>query len=1121
MVMEFLLVILIYTCIIAVAQSSALNSNSITSNFRLNTLLLSLTNSNLAFSSTYLDYLNNNITFFLMDSNPTLVYCTLPSDSSFKCSSKVFSNLKNDLVNVFGSGLWIANNEYAYTTTFLYAEGDVNQFVAIVNYLYFDGINMYPSVSSTKSSIIMTFIPDTNTVKLIQRLIIKSQNFLVGILLKYDSNAVQTAFLYSTNLSDQKSITAEVFSFNLYKNPVQVKLYPYKDSSYLIYLTYESNSLCLNFVKNSNLVITKKCTDTIVDVIEVFNYDLKDYYNDLSMIIIYRYAGTSIKVSKFKISGDPDSGVIISEFDSTLPMIGTHLNTANNIITEIRWMQKWLFFTYTSNNNFYIATILLMPQDFRESVLFSTSSADLGYESLLDIIVTELPSSGDIQFFLITSRLDALKGKYLIEINEMYKASSSSNPLFFDGASTGNHRFECPLNQFFAKINNNKYACTTCSAGFVMNNLCVESGCTVVDNIKAKMLGYCPTTNANIYYNPIAYSRRYNIKSKLCSSGLVNINNDCKICQSLNLFQMYNKCASKCPAGFWSDNSRFCQLPNCSSNQILNPIKNICADCDVRKSYMFDLVSETCVSQCADKSMINNFFYCGCLKSQTLSVNPPQSQCNSNTYCNFKSAISFTSGWSFCTNTDSLDIAINKQCSNGFNFNPDTGLCERCLSGTSSNGQACVKNCPIGKVQNQNRDGSYTCIVCPANQLVYLNECVKQCPYNTTAIVSQSICIKGCPVSNTSSSSTASKSKTTCTVDCLINQAYYNSASNTCAICPDAKPFLYSNFCVASCPIRSQLYGSACVPCGPTEFYNTMTGACITSCPADYKYDNTKGICQNCSIDGMYYNTLTGKCIATCPKNYVANSDLGCIYASILAFNNTLVAACPAGYQADSNSICQRCPQYYSNNRCVTECPQDTYPDSTNVCYSCLSINKILLDNKCVDYCDLEKYVYNVTLNSCQILQINKIVPGQCPCGNNGVCKVGYLEMQSSWGDCSPCVCYQNSYGKYCDLYDIEMINYQSKIKQLFSQLPSQNDLRKKSSQYYVNGGLTSSQIANLQVLVSMLVDYPDMYDINYENYLYLLANSNLDSLINSQSSLNSKDAFNITALYIQVAKLK
>lgn len=133
-------------------------------------------------------------------------------------------------------------------------------------------------------------------------------------------------------------------------------------------------------------------------------------------------------------------------------------------------------------------------------------------------------------------------------------------------------------------------------------------------------------------------------------------------------------------------------------------------------------------------------------------------------------------------------------------------------------------------------NSSTNCVICQAGYILYMGQCVNQCPNGFYPI--QGSC-SSCP-QNCSSCSSQPNSCTNCT-------------NNT---------YLYNGICVQPCPFDTFANNSTrnCVPCTDLQCTRCSTGANICEqCVAPYTVNSTTKTCTNCG-SGYIYNSATRIC---------------------------------------------------------------------------------------------------------------------------------------------------------------------------------------------------------------------------------------------------------------------
>lgn len=136
-------------------------------------------------------------------------------------------------------------------------------------------------------------------------------------------------------------------------------------------------------------------------------------------------------------------------------------------------------------------------------------------------------------------------------------------------SQTSNTCEPCPAN---CQACTNSFICTTCNAGFTLNNgLCSGTACTTAGQVKYN--GVCLTSCPPGTFNNQGFC------SRMCSTGLYYWNSGCyQVCPtSLNT---PDACVVVCPAGFTkSGNTCILTTNTCPTGQFLNPQTGLCQYC--------------------------------------------------------------------------------------------------------------------------------------------------------------------------------------------------------------------------------------------------------------------------------------------------------------------------------------------------------------------------------------------------------------------------------------------------------------------------------------------------------------------------------------------------------------
>jgi hypothetical protein len=157
--------------------------------------------------------------------------------------------------------------------------------------------------------------------------------------------------------------------------------------------------------------------------------------------------------------------------------------------------------------------------------------------------------------------------------------------------------------------------------------------------------------------------------------------------------------------------------------------------------------------------------------------------------------------------------------------------------------------------------------------------------------------------------------------------------------------------CTTGCLACTAVLATACTSCKVTYFFNTLTGGCVTVCPATAYHRESLQLCVECVAPCLACTVtkclscrissdilFNGLCITTCPPPYYSNG-VNCVTdCSPNAWGNSNTQACqpcPASCSICPQGQCVQCSAgFLSGGVCLTACPASTFP-SASTCVLC------------------------------------------------------------------------------------------------------------------------------------------------------------------------------------------
>ncbi|KAL4509926.1 hypothetical protein ABPG72_010119 [Tetrahymena utriculariae] len=265
-----------------------------------------------------------------------------------------------------------------------------------------------------------------------------------------------------------------------------------------------------------------------------------------------------------------------------------------------------------------------------------------------------------------------------------------------------------------------------------------------------------------------------------------------------------------------------------------------------------------------------------------------------------------------------------------------------CPPGYQINSGSCtVIQCPRGQYFDSNQSQCANCdqacsacnyyptycTQCQKGFYLYQNQCLTQCPQAQTYIsCNGSSCI--CQACDPSCLQCFGNRNTQC-LACSVG-FYYNQINSSCLKqCEDGYTQQILNIgssqqlicipCDSNCRTCNQTNAQYCLTCKDNMYLNTVTNACVSTCPnLQYKIN---GICKNCP-------TGCQSCYNTNPSNpQTVESCLSCVSGYFLDIENQLcVKNCASGYVVEGltqrclpcNSTCKNCSD--STNQGCLQC---------------------------------------------------------------------------------------------------------------------------------------------------------------------------------------------------------
>jgi len=406
-----------------------------------------------------------------------------------------------------------------------------------------------------------------------------------------------------------------------------------------------------------------------------------------------------------------------------------------------------------------------------------------------------------------------------------------------------------------------------------------------------------------------------------------------------------NTCVNNCTVNKALFNNTQC-LTNCPDPTKYKDLQaGVCTD---SCQNFTDLDTSTCVSNCGNKFIYDKSYCswnCQNTPNQTF-ANPWYKTC-------IPSCPTLVDADSFlCVNIcDSNKYLFNKTC---FTTCPSD---QNLKTYPSPSDKQCYTACPFFLNDN-------ICVTqCNSNQYVYNKICYSNCPQTPVKTYTNNndkMCYTECP-------------------------QFSDFDQGICVSSCGSKYVYNSKFCYTSCPstpVQTYIYGSTCVTNCP-KFADFTTLTCVDSCGSNkYNYNNIcYSTCPSSPVQ-TYPNPTDMKCYITCPLfqkggQCVNSCNQGqykignvcydtCPSTPVQTYvnpvDNTCVAVCPIVLKGSTCSDKCDSNEWTFNKVCYSDCqstPSPSIPDPlTKTCYSKCPLFQDENENKCVNSCASNKFIY-------------------------------------------------------------------------------------------------------------------------------------------------------------------
>ncbi|KAL4494813.1 hypothetical protein ABPG73_004253 [Tetrahymena malaccensis] len=463
---------------------------------------------------------------------------------------------------------------------------------------------------------------------------------------------------------------------------------------------------------------------------------------------------------------------------------------------------------------------------------------------------------------------------YCTSCNNQYYLTSSNtcdqcSPQCYQCSNTADNCLQCNYGYNIQFIDSKNFICQQqCNDGYFAA-------------LYTRICTFCSTDLCN---NCIPDSQMSNNNSgcinSVCKPGLYKYMNECRpdcygqsqyvpvvdsvlggVCEYCDL-SVCNQCITsnickKCQNQYYLNSSKWCSKCDANCNQCTGP--GVCQICN--QGYLMQ--NGICVASCSSGYYVDGYNCLACHQGCSNCTGPLQNQC---TNCTSKYQLFTSECLIRCQSGYFRDIdRICKQCTTGCDYCTNNLYCNTCLQGffLNQNTQKC-SSCD-SQCQQCSGPSLQDCTGCQSGLILFMNQCIKNCPYNYYLDSSTNLCQKctdpNCKICNQSNQCQ----------QCQDQSQYLVDFSSCSSICPSSHQSwsknqtdsigqqILINYCyLINCQVGYQQYQDQCVEkCGdgllfylPCDDGNNLDGdGCSSTCQieqyfnCEYSSKETKSIC--------------------------------------------------------------------------------------------------------------------------------------------------------------------------------------------------------------------------------------------------------------------------------------